>query len=182
MICSSRFILGPVDAFLLDGEATASAKADASGSAAMRTLNIRGSVPWAHADQLLTVCANPERAITLGGGTGVVEPLWFDYEPWRVHNGLYLWSAEESGSDFNQDSATIRTINLEGAFLGRQPVLVHSGRALPNSLGIAGVPLMVSPFWDENGEFFSPLPSTYFVREYDETFPNPPGDVTEILG
>jgi hypothetical protein len=117
----------------------------------MRGGSIDGVLDWRKAHQLSELVDNPDRAVTIGGQTGVLEHLVFDDELLRPFAGWWLLQSFDISGEQQWSLAGVDGpvgFSLRGVFLGadREPVVVRTARARANDFGLAPVASAAEPF------------------------------------
>jgi hypothetical protein len=106
----------------------------------LRTGQISGAAPWASVHQLLELVDNPHRRVTIGGQSGVLEPIYFPdtllgpLTAWVLLQSMQLGQADVEAS---LDTLVPYTLTLASVGDGtyRQVVVVRSARAKANDPG-----------------------------------------------
>lgn len=171
--------IGPVEVELITPQIRPQVQAGTNGVGA---ISISLAVEWWQAHQLQELVDNPARRPTIGGITGVLEPVWFSDELLGPLTGLALLQSCEIQADQEYSLAGttgLVPVSLTLASLGddtyRKFLLSRSARAKVSSFVLAPDALIVNPFWDEDADgsaFVVDPGGTRFTREYDATSPH----------
>lgn len=144
---------------------------------------IVGSVEWWQAHQLDELVNNPQRRVTIGGQSGVLEPIYFSdpmlgpLTSWCLLQSFQLGQADQTHSLQGTTGLVPYTLTLTqvGDGTHRQVVVVRSARDKGNDFGVTPQSIVVNPFWDEDPDgspFITSPGGTRFTREYDASFPH----------
>lgn len=147
---------------------------------------ITGQTEWWQAHQLKELVNNPQRRVTIGGQSGVLEPIYFSdpmlgpLTSWCLLQSFQLGQADQTHSLQGTTGLVPYTLTLTqvGDATHRQVVVVRSARDKGNDFGITPQSLVVNPFWDEDPDgspFITSPGGTRFTREYDAAFPHSTG-------
>ena len=162
--------IGPVAVELWDPAIKWTSSVSGAGT---RAGTIAGFARWDVAKQLLELVDNPDRFVTIGADTGVLEYVWAGDEQLRGLRGwCLLQSADISANvdhSLGDDALVPLSIGLVSVGDHRQVVATHSARALDNSHGLVGVDVVVAPLAvsDGNPAFTAEPGGTVATRAYD---------------
>lgn len=161
-------IIGPVACDIWDAQFAWAGTPTASG---MRPGSFTGTVPWAKATQLQELVANPDRQVTIGNETGVLEYVWSDDGFLRDFRGwcLLQTASINAGVEHSGDDAVV-PVSISVVLIGdRQVVVPRSARALTNAFSLGGAELLAAPLTvsDGNPAFSAEPGGTTLEREFD---------------
>jgi hypothetical protein len=138
---------------------------------------ITGQTEWWQAHQLKELVNNPARRVTIGGVSGVLEPIYFSdpmlgpLTSWCLLQSFQLGQADQSTSLQGTTGLVPYTLGLTqvGDGTQRQVVVVRSARAKGNDYSLIAHSIVVDPFGAED---FTVTPGgTKGTREYDAAHP-----------
>jgi hypothetical protein len=144
---------------------------------------ITGQTEWWQAHQLKELVNNPQRRVTIGGQSGVLEPIYFSdpmlgpLTSWCLLQSFQLGQADQSHSLQGKTGLVPYTLALTqvGDATQRQVVLTRSARSKGNDFGLSAFSMAVNPFWDEDvagSAFITDPGGTRVSRPYDPAFPH----------
>lgn len=164
MTLGTTLYIGPIQAAARNLEPSWASVPDAKG---FRSASIKAALPIAQSEQLSELVANADRRITVGGPSGVLEPIWFDGAITRDFNGWYLLQGLSFEPYGTGEWVSHVPVTLSALHLGqRQPIVVRSARPLANSYAIVPKSVVTDPF-GLDGSFVSSPGGTHATREFD---------------
>ena len=145
----------------------------------VRPCRVTGQAEQASVRQLSELVANPDRRITVGGFSGVLEYVALsgpvaEFAGWYLLDAIDV-TAERPWTVANFGTSLLKPFSLSATYLGSnlEVVVARSARARGNAHGLVPVAVVADPFWTQHaeGEPFVPVPSggSAFARSYDPT-------------
>lgn len=174
--------IGPVALDLFDPSFSWVSAPSAAGT---RQASLNGTVDWAIAHQLSELVANPDRNLTVGGDSGVLEYVWSSDSMLRAFNGWYLLKqcnvSPAREHSLGGDRAVV-PVAISAVHLGeRQVAIVRSARARTNVHSLPAYELLAAPLTvSESSEAFIVEPGgDEVLREFDAEHGSPFGPASD---